>query len=83
MLPPGHPRQFLAPIKSRKRPAKDMGPELGEIKQAEARSMKMAMYKIRHFMDLGNTQARAFKVMSSGSNNFTLASMRELLSRMK
>jgi hypothetical protein len=59
-----------------------MGPSLGEIKQAEEISLKLGALKIRHFMDLKNTQARALKVMTPGTGKFGLASLRELLSRM-
>lgn len=83
MLPPGHPRQFLSIIKARKAPAPGMTPALGEIKAAEVLSMKIASFKIRHFMDLKNTTARANRVMTPGMGDFNLASLRELLSRMK
>jgi len=82
-LPPGHPRQFLSLIKARKKPAPDMGPALGEIKSAEALLLKMAGRRIRHFMDLKNTSARANRTMTPSKGGFYLASLSELMSRMK
>jgi hypothetical protein len=78
MLPLNHPRYFLAGVKRRKPVVPGMGPPIGEIKQAAASMSKMA---IHHFVNMQDTPARAFSVMTPPVSRYTLASLGEMLKR--
>ena len=77
MLPLNHPRYFLAGVQ-RYKPTPGMGPQLGEIKQASRRLTKTA---IGHFMNMKDTPARAFSVMTPPVSRYSLASLGEMLKR--